>query len=727
MINDPENSPPSAQSETDDELTPANKDWMRLARSAFQSGISYVDTNYRRAWEDGLRAFNSQHSLDSKYNHPSFDKRSRLFRPKIRSIIRKNEAAGAAAFFSSMEVVSVTGGDPNSKTQAASAEVMKAILQYRLSKTIPWFQIVMGGLQDSQNVGVACAHVHWEYKAGKGEAPEPTTLKAAVSEEYPAQSNVPSNSFTAMGEAPPQDPEDPDVEIGRKMPKPLVDRPVVDLLPVENLIISPAADWKNPVESSPFLIHLMPVYMMDVKAKMRSGEWYKHGDGTILASTSTKYDSTRLIRQGNREDPYNASSQGATAYEVCWVQRHIHRKDDEDWEFYTLGDFALLTDPRPLKETVFHGKRPYVMGCCILEAHKLYPSSVGELGKGLQDEANEISNQRIDNVKFVLNKKWFVKRGMDVDIGGLMRNVPGGAVMMNNPETDVKEISWPDVTASSYEEQSRIDNDMNDLLGNFSPGQVMADHGLNSPARNMAMLNQSSGTLVEYLLRTFVETFVQPILRQLVLLEQKYETDMAVLALASAVAGLAEKFGTDEVTDEIIEQELNLSVNVGMGATDPQLKLNKFLSGMNMYIGMLQQAPPGINMKEVGKEIMGYMGYQDGSRFITQEDPQMLKMQQQMQEMQSVIQNLQMKLQTKMDDHQVKLKIADDKNTTELKKTEIHEDNENMRNATTHLRAITDAEKERQHAFRMEKTTRALDKVDHVRIPRAMSEGRRDE
>jgi len=44
------------------------------------------------------------------------------------------------------------------------------------------------------------------------------------------------------------------------------------------------------------------------------------------------------------------------------------------------------------------------------------PSSIPQLSKGLQEETNEVANQRIDNVKFVLNKKWFVKRGKEADV-----------------------------------------------------------------------------------------------------------------------------------------------------------------------------------------------------------------------------------------------------------------------------------------------------------------------
>lgn len=723
-MNDSQNSPPTAQTSFGSdgaELSSEDTDWLRLARTSFQSATSYADNNYRKGWDDGLRSFNNQHATDSKYCQPAYEKRSRLFRPKTRAIIRKNEAAAAAAFFSSIDVTSVTAVDQSNKMQLASADVNKALLQYRLTETIPWFQTVLGGLQDAQNVGVAIAHIYWDYKAGKAQLPLLAEQDKAppdadnADEEYPVQTRVPDGAMVAPG--PNQqpmamaEPQAPAAPKPAQEVKPLSDKPVIDLIPVENLLIDAGAKWTDPIGSSPFIIHLMPMYLMDIKAKMLTGEWRKCGDGALHAAMSTKYDSTRAARQSGREDQYGPDSKQFSGYEVVWVQRHIHRKDGVDWEFYTLADQALLTKPRLLSEVVFHGKRPYVMGCCILETHKTYPTSVPALGKNLQDEANEVANQRIDNVKFVLNKKFLVKRGNEADLPGLVRNVPGGVVLMNDPQTDVKELSWPDVTASAYEEQSRIDNDMNDLLGNFSAGQVMADHGINGPARNMAMLGQSSGTLVEYLLRTFVETFVQPVLRQLLLLEQQYETDQVVLAVAAKQAKMFQKFGVDQVTDELLEQQLTLNVNVGMGATDPQMKLQKFMAGMSAYIGMLKEVPPGLNMEEVGKEIFGALGYQDGSRFMTQENPQVIKMQQQMQQMGQQIQQLEAKVKDKSEGHAIKLKTSTESNQTKLEAVKIHEDNENHRNAATHLRAIVEADKARTHEVNMDNLHKAHERV----------------
>ena len=647
-----------------------------------------------------------------------------MYRPKTRSVIRKNEAAAAAAFFSNMDVVSVSAQDQNNKVELASADVMKELLQYRLTKSIPWYQTLLGGFQDAQVTGVACAHIHWEYVESLTETveavvpvpaaapPEATGAPSPEDEEFPQQSMLPPNAMQAtadgglQGAAPPQ----PQMMLAEAPgePKILSDKPVIDLFPVENLRIDPGANWVNPIEDSPYLIHLMPLYVLDVKARMEKGEWFRLNDAFIGAATEVRPDTTRLARNKEREDPYTSDNKSVDDYAIVWIQRHIHRKDGDDWEFYTLANLAMLTEPVLLRETVFHGRRPYVMGVANLETHKIFPSSLPELSKGLQDETNEIANQRLDNVKFVLNKKYFVKRGIDADIQGLVRNVPGGVVMMNDPQTDVREITWPDVTSSAFQEQQGINMEMDELLGNFNPAALMIAGANNAPARNMTMLSQSNGTLVEYLIRTFTETFVQPVLRQLVQLEQHYETDQVILKIAGARSEIFQKYGVDQITDELLEQELTLTVNVGMGATDPMQKLNKFITAMGAYVQMASKPPPGLNLQEVGKEIFGHVGYQNGSRFFTNDNLEVAQLQGQLQEMGKMIQQLQAQVNDKEADRQIKLQVASINNDANLKRAAMQESAENKRAIATHYRALMERDIGHKHDLTCREQEHAL-------------------
>lgn len=665
--------------------------WLQRAADAYRTSTRYMDTNFRKQWEDSIRAFNSQHPTDSKYTSPAYEKRSHLFRPKTRSVIRKNEAAAAAAFFSNMDLVSVGAEDQSNKAQLASADVMKYILEYRLRKSIPWFQVVLGGIQDSQVTGAACAHVYWDFRMKKQPKVEVTVAASSDGdEEYPKQPQLPRGAFTMGGQGAMSEPPEMAVavEVSKPIIVPKVDKPVVDLVPIENIRIDPGASWIDPVNSSPYFIQMIPMYIMDIKQKIESGEWKDVDEAILRQAAGSISDSTRNARVKDREDPQESGNRAYSDIDVVWVQRHIHRIDDQDYDFYVLDQLALLTEPRPLEETVFHGMRPYVIGNFILEAHKIMPSGVPALNRGLQDEANEIVNQRLDNVKFVLNKKWFAKRGRNIDISNLVRNVPGSVIMMDDPTNDVREVSWPDVTGSAFEEQNRINLDFDELIGNFNPAALIMAGGSNAPARNMAMLSQSTGTLVEYGIKTFVETFVQPIMRQLIKLEQKYETDTVIMAMAGKHAQLFQKYGIDEVTDDLLNQELTLTVSVGMGATDPTQKLQKFLTAINSFANVLKMQVPGMNLVAVGKEIFAHLGYRDASRFFDDDNMNVAALRTELQKAQQMIAQMDAKLKDKSAQMIVGLQKTRETNATKIKATEIQEEAANKRALATHITAI---------------------------------------
>jgi hypothetical protein len=560
------------------ELT--DEDWLIRAREAYRFSTTYLDSNYRKEWEDSIRAFNNQHPADSKYNSETFAKRSKVVRPKTRSVIRKNEAAAAAAFFSNVDRVQIKAVNQGDQQNRVTAEIMQELLQQRLTKSIPWFQVVCGAAQDAQVQGVCVAHAYWKF-AGRRQ-------------------------------------ENGDIEIHE-------DKPCIDLRPIENIRIDPAASWLDPINTSPYVIDCIPMYVCDVKQRMEQSDfkgrkWHRIPDELIGRMSSKEDDSTRMTRLKMQQDPMKQDHE-VSDYDIVWIHRHIHRHYGHDWEFYTLGSEHLLSEPELLKKSVLHGQRPYVMGFWILETHKPYPNSVPTLSKGLQEEASDIANQRLDNVKLVLNKRWLARRAGNVDTSSLIRNVPGAVTLVDDIERDIKEVNWPDVTSSAFQEQDRINADFDELQGNFSAASMQMSRAPREPARAMTLLQAPANLLTEYGLKTFTETFVVPVMRQLVMLEQAYETDVTLLAVAGQKSPMYKKLGLSRINDEILEHELEVNINMGMGATDPVTKLQRFLLGMHSFAEIAKMGAPGVSLQEIAKEIFALSGYQDGDRFFLGQDP----------------------------------------------------------------------------------------------------------
>jgi len=639
-----------------DDDTPRIEDfWLRIAREAYEDSSDWVDTNLREQWEKSISLFNSKHPPGSKYNTGAYEKRSRFFRPKTRTAVRNLQSAMAVAFFTNEDVVSVQARNPNDLEQVAAAAVSQSIMQYRLTNTIPWFQTMSAALQDAAVQGVCVSHQYWEYE-----------------EQEESYLNVDNQNRPVMDEE-----GNPVVTTQKTSIK---DKPVIEMVSPENLRIDPASDWSDPIESSPYIIQLIPMYVQDVRQKMIDGEWLDIPVGELLASETDEEDNTtRMIRDEPREDRLdNDAGYGEIdSYKIVWVHKNIIKKEGIDWCYFTAGVDAMLTEPKPLQEMypwLRNGERPYVMGYTNVESHRIYPAGTVELTQELQAAANDIWNQRFDNVRLAMNKRYHIRRDRNIDLDALFRSVPGGAVEMDDPDADVRVIDTRDVTGSAYAEQDRINMDFDELQGNFSTSTVQGARSLNETVGGMSLMASNSGTVTEYVLRTFSETWVERVLKQLMRLEQYYETDAVILELAGdAAASVNEQF--QGAVDALLKYEVLLKVNVGISATDPLRKVQNLVSGIQM-LGELPGFAESLNVQEVVKEVFGQLGYKDGERFVNmEEDPRIAELTAQLQQMQMYIESEQGKLQNRLMVEQMKqqgnLEAANLKHGAEIRMKEM--------------------------------------------------------
>ena len=579
--------PPDNQDHTGGSSTPVDltagmpqEKWLGLAHSAYVQSTSYFDTSIRKVLVEDLRQFQGTHPSGSKYLSDPWRARSKFFRPKTRSAVRKNEAIAAEAFFQTNNVLSIRPMDEDNNEQLASAAINQEIVQYRLDKSLPWFLIANGAYQDAQVQGIVCSYQFWEYNAKKK-----------------------------------------------------IDRPMVKLIPLENIRFDPSCNWTDPVGSSPYFIELIPMYVKDVRGRMQKlqegiePKWAPATDQMILQAATINVDNVRAQRENNRTDP-RVTQTAITDYTIAWVHRNIVEVDGEDYIYHTLGTVHMLEKPRKLADVYFHGRRPYVIGFSVLETHKPYPPGMVRLVSDIQRELNENANQRSDNVKFAMNKRYFVARNAQVDLRSLQRNVPSSVTMMNNvaEDKDVRIVECQDVTASAYQEQDRLNLDFDDLAGSFSQASVQANRKLNETVGGMNILTKDASLITGYQLRTFAETWMEPVLRQLVQLIQHYEDDVVILALAGKKADIYQRFGVSEITDQLLMMDLTIKVNVGIGATSPHDQLTNFMLAMQSFKELVADGTlvsMGLDIGEVQAEIFGKLGYKDGERFFpTEVDPQ---------------------------------------------------------------------------------------------------------
>ena len=587
---------------TDDEERRALGDdaWLvQKAREIYTSSTDYLQTNITNKWEQNLSHFHSTHAPGTSYTRENY-RRSKQFRPETRIMVKQSEAAMANAAFTTVDAVTVNPQNPKIPLQNVAAAVQKEVLQYRLENRMPWFLTVMGAFQSTKVYGLCISHQYWEYV-------EDTDLVPALDEK--------GQLITETGD------DGRPVPMGRKETRVRKDELKCDLYEPENFRFDPMCDWRDPAATSPYLILLRPMYVSDVTEMMEkvdpktgTSAWKKYSAGEILATRKEDYDRTRQARAGrNRIDP--AENQASQDYTTVWAHFNIIRIDGEDFGYWTMGTELLLTEPmriRDLYPWLREGERPIVVGFSTIEAFRTYPAGDVEQAAPMQREINDLANLRHDNIKLALNKRYYLRRGAQVDLDALMRNTPGGGVMMNDPERDVKTVETRDVTGSSYQEHGMLASEFERLTGGFN---AQASAGQSAGVGQMTMAGSSAGAVQDYSIKIFVESWMEPVLRQLSRLIQAYETDEVILAIAAEKADLVDKFNENEVTDEMLRQELVVRVNVGMGNTDPMRKVERLTFGLERAIAL-----PGVAERvkgmEVANEIMGTLGYRDATRFF---------------------------------------------------------------------------------------------------------------
>ena len=337
---------------------------------------------------------------------------------------------------------------------------------------------------------------------------------------------------------------------------------------------------------------------------------------------------TRSARESglDRMDP---SSTGTGEFEVIWVYEVFMRVGEEDVCFYSAGSKAFLTDPKPVREVYPEqdGERPYVLGLGSLESHRIFPMSHVESWQPLQQEINDLANLRLDQVKHSVSPITFVKRGRQVDLGAIQRRGPNTTILRTDKD-DIEFDRPPEVPSSAYAEMERLNVDFDDQAGQFNSGSVQTNRSLNETVGGLNLISAAANSVQEFDLRTWVETWVEPVLGQIVRLEQYYESDEVILGLCGERADLFQKHGVDQITDQLLEQQVSMRVDVGLGASNPQAKLQNFAGALKLATAVWQNSPQVQsgeiipNTEAITDEIFSLAGNRDGAkRFIIKGQP----------------------------------------------------------------------------------------------------------
>lgn len=574
---------------------------LKMAQEAASQAQTYVQQTVRAYWARSYKAFHNKHFEGSKYHSPEYRGRSKLFRPKTRTAVFKKMATAAQALYSTADVIAVSPQDESDDYQVASAQLKQQVLNYRFSRVsrrngIPWFLISMGAVQTAMLTGLIISKQSWVYREDHPDAADPL--------------------MTGMARRPV-----------------LEDRPDIQLLPPENVLFDPNCDWTRPAQSSQYVIIRYPMSVDEAFAMVQKGatagdiRFYPdvtHADIAARVQTMGPSDTmgARTAREGGRDPKQQASG----SFGRVWLYEVFMRINGLDVVFWTLDNHMIISEVQPVRRAypAFGGERPIVIGYGSLEAFRPMPMSPVESWQQMQMEQNDQTNLRLDHMKNVVTPPAKVTRGKNVDLNQVNARGPNRVVLVND-QTDVDYWVPPDLPQSAFVENNILTADFDSLAGVFDAGSVNTNRQLNETVGGMRLLANSINPMADFELNVLVETWAEPVLWQIMKLEEMYENDAVVLALCGQKAKLWERFGINEITDELLNLDTTLTIKLGVGATNlPHEKIQKFA----MAWGTAQQAlapfvqagqirAPRPKVKEIIETIFSSAGFQDaGERFF---------------------------------------------------------------------------------------------------------------
>ena len=222
-----------------------------------------------------------------------------------------------------------------------------------------------------------------------------------------------------------------------------------------------------------------------------------------LQTTSATRSSTvgEVGNSPNISSPYLQSSTKQIESLEYWG---VNTEDEENEWVIVLSNrnVVIRAEKNPYKN-----RRPFIKMHIDPDNHSFEGKGIIEPIEHLQLELNDIRNQRMDNINLILNKLFVVLKDAGVNESELVSR-PGGVIWEAIPN-GVRILETPDVTQSSYQEESLVKQDAQNTVGvsDIIQGQMTSANesipgtALNKTATGASIAVQQAGSRFRYYLQ----------------------------------------------------------------------------------------------------------------------------------------------------------------------------------------------------------------------------------
>ncbi len=360
------------------------------------------------------------------------------------------------------------------------------------------------------------------------------------------------------------------------------------------------------------LVDLFDFYMDPIASDIQSAKYVIHRIERTLEQVKKNkaYDVPKELEEEVMEETYKIRRDA-----VIGVTRHARNNNGVeifeywgDWEIDGEVQPALITLAnrryilRIEKNPYTHKQKPFVAFHDTQIPNEFW--SIGEIEpiRKLQYELNDTRNQRMDNVSLILNRLWLVNKNADVDEAELVSQAGQIIHAQDISEKGIRDLQTPDVTTSSYNEETLIKDDaktasgVNDFISGQAGSGISGSSIGNETARGIMLLQEAGNARFRYKLDN-LEDSLKKLGEQLIALNQQFITKAQLIRI------IGEKgLQWVDVTPEEIKGQFDLQVEAG--STQPMNKSVRRAEARELLATVAPFAQLGVNLEFFIKHLL---------------------------------------------------------------------------------------------------------------------------
>jgi hypothetical protein len=345
-------------------------------------------------------------------------------------------------------------------------------------------------------------------------------------------------------------------------------------------------------------------------------------DKDIIAELSTD-DDVGLGEDGKEYNPVSADinntdpSQDLIAYYECYID--IGDKDGLAKKHRICYASKTILSDEEIDYVPFYSLCPFPI------PHQFYGQSMADRTMELQFIKSTITRQMLDNLYLTNNSRVGAVEGQ-VNLDDLLNSTAGGIIRMKNPNAIVP-MQVQSSAGQSFPMLEYLDGVQAKRTGVSDMNQGLDANVLqNVSATAVATMTAQSQGKLELIARIFADTGVKNLMKGLLQLVCKYQSEPRALAINGKPMNIDPREW---------DNQYNVNINVGLGNGTGDEKVAMLQMVLQKQEQILQQyglANPLVNLKQYRETLAKFInasGYKDDAQFLSEIDD--AKMQQVMQ------------------------------------------------------------------------------------------------